>query len=60
MVLFFSYDVIFLNFLQLPPIRSRKNVEKQQNMSSNAKPKKLKSYDYRSWDKLDVVRTKRL
>jgi len=35
-------------------------VEKQQNMSSNAKPKKLKSYDYRSWDKLDVVRTKRL
>nr|CAB3265686.1 RNA polymerase II-associated protein 3-like [Phallusia mammillata] len=38
----------------VPPPRSVAAVKKKTSAESKAKPKKLKSYDYRSWDKLDV------
>jgi hypothetical protein len=53
----------YLNLKGLPPIRAlaetkkKRKVKKEKKAGEEVKPKpkKLNSYDYRSWDKIDVV-----
>ena len=62
-VILLLYGIIMVHvyFQKLPPVRNsldkkkKKKVKKKSDKEPATKPKKIRGYDYRSWDKFDVV-----
>ena len=46
---------VIMYFQQFPPVRSKLKKKKNIQNDKNSQNKKIKSWDYKAWDKFDVV-----